>query len=729
MTRRKMVKLLLLFVPCYVGGFLLNCFVGNDFVFEPDFTLLFSGTTLLYGFVIFGIVGCLYLNFWFKNYWLRNSKKLMNTTTKDLEVAPGLEQNLFQTKKEMAKNFETVEWSDLPKTKIEGIPIYAEQDKSGYHITFAKSSHALIIGTTGSGKTTTFINPAIQILANTKTMPSMLVSDPKGELYSLHAAGLEKRGYEIKVLDLRNPYRSIRWNPLEHSFLQYQRALKLHEEATEQDGKWIFEGKTFDGEDAKNLAVQIKKQEINDEIYEDLNDVISVLCPVLNKSEPIWESGAKNFILAIVLAILEDSENPELGMTVEKFNFYNLMKVATNTQNECEDLLKYFQGRSPISRCVSLAKQVLDASDKTRGSYLSTVFDKLNLFADMSICSLTSKNEIDFSVICERPTVLFLQIPDERETRHPLAAMVLLQAYKALVQKASTYPDLSLPRSVYFLLDEFGNLPKVHKLEQMITVGRSRKIWLALVVQSYAQLNKVYEDKSADIIKSNCNTQIFIGTTDLRTIEEFSKQCGNYSFIQRSTSFSMSKTDDISSSASIKERPLIYPSELQQLNSPGNMGNAIVNVFGFPPIKARYTPSYECTAFKLVHKEQTYSLGHFFDEGKIFYNMLDRNEKLFPSRKPRMFREEMMDGDKDGIARAINLQIVRLPKDIFNPDEHIAIQKQILSGDFDGAIEALTLVATRTEDNKQLHAQILRNIKKLKDASDDLKLGKKGESK
>ena len=331
----------------------------------------------------------------------------------------------------------------------------------------------------------------------------------------------------------------------------------------EEKGYWIFEDKIYYGKEEKNAAVQVRKQAIFDEVYEELNDICSVLCPVKSKNDPIWESGAKNFILAICLAMLEDSENELLGMTKEKFNFYNIMKIATNTQNDCEDLIDYFKKRSPMSKSVSLSKQVLDASDKTRGSYLSTIFDKLALFSDMSICSLTSANEIDFGEIANKPTVLFLQIPDEKDTRHTLAAMVILQAYTGLVAKANTYPDLALPRSVYFLADEFGNMPRIHKLEQMITVGRSRRIWLSLVVQSYAQLAKVYDDKTADIIKSNCNIQIFIGTTDQKTIEEFSKKCGNFSLIQRSVSLS-SGNSNVGNSVSVKERPLIYPTELQQ---------------------------------------------------------------------------------------------------------------------------------------------------------------------
>lgn len=336
------------------------------------------------------------------------------------------------------------------------------------------------------------------------------------------------------------------------------------------------------------------------------------------------------------------------------------MKIATNTQNDCEDLMRYFAKRSPISKSVSLSKQVLDASDKTRGSYLSTIFDKLAMFSDKSICALTSANEVDFGEIALRPTALFLQIPDEKETRHTLASMIILQAYKALVAKANTYPDLSLPRSVYFLLDEFGNLPRVHKLEQMITVGRSRKIWFALVVQSYAQLAKVYDEKSADIIKSNCNIQVFIGTTDLKTIEEFSKKCGNYSLVQHNVSYSTGKSNDINSSASVRERPLIYPSELAQLNNTKDMGNAIVSVFGFSPIKSKFTPSFRCPKYRLTPISQEIKKGKPFLEEKVFYDMLQRNAYYF---KPKNESMKEAQNEIESLTERIKGSITRIPLD------------------------------------------------------------------
>ena len=626
--KRVILYIIILIISLCVG-YLINLFVSNNFVFEFKISkdILLSYKTYLYAFECFAVVMLFFIFVWYKKLG-KNPKKLMSTTEKDI-IYTGLEQAHFQTDEELKNNFKTVSYTMLPQVDIEGIPVKAEETKKGYDITFSKPAHTLIIGTTGSGKTTTFINPTIQILSNTKTQPSMLISDPKGELYSLHAKSLIKRGYDVKVLDLRNPYCSIRWNPLEKPFEMYQEMLSLDDKVrvNEEEGYYIFEDKIYYDKEELQSTIQVKKQEIFDEVYEDLNDICSVLCPIKNKSEPIWESGAKNFILAITLAMLEDSENPELGMTKEKFNFYNVMKIATNTQDDCEELIQYFNHRSPISKSVSLSKQVLDASDKTRGSYLSTVFDKLSLFSDMSICSLTSANEIDFGVIVDKPTALFLQIPDEKETRHTLAAMVILQAYKALVAKANTYPDLSLPRSVYFLLDEFGNLPQIHKLEQMITVGRSRKIWLALVVQSYAQLTKVYDEKSADIIKSNCNIQIFIGTTDQKTIEEFSKKCGNYSIIQKNVSFS-SSNDGVGSSVSVKERPLIYPTELAQLNNNQDMGNAIVSIFGYSPIRSKFTPSFKSRFFVLEKTNQLLAEGKYFNEEKVFYNMLKRNEKF-----------------------------------------------------------------------------------------------------
>lgn len=132
---------------------------------------------------------------------------------------------------------------------------------------------------------------------------------------------------------------------------------------------------------------------------------------------------------------------------------------------------------------------------------------------------------------------------------------------------------------------------------------------------------------------ANRNIQVFIGTTDYKTIEEFSKRCGNFSIMQRSVGFSSSKGEDINSNTSIKERPLIYPSELQRLNHYGKRGNAIVTVFGYYPIKSKFTPCFECKLYDMERQKQELEKGRFFDEQRAFYDMRKRNALLFAAKE------------------------------------------------------------------------------------------------
>jgi len=607
----------------YFLGFFLSCLVHKGF--EPRYLL--SKETLGFTLLFFLLGLAVVLLYAYSHWWIFRSKKIMEGKESDLHLSANLEEARFQSEKELDENYQTFDFDELKDREITGALIKAKSESNHLRVTFAKPSHTLVIGTTGSGKTATFVNPSIQILSELKNHPSMLISDPKGELYQSNAKALRSKGYEVKVLDLRNPYNSVRWNPLERPYLLHKRGRELDKEliADEEQGCYFFEGNRYWSKEEADSALQVRRQQLNDQVYEDLNDICAVLCPVTNKEEPMWESGAQHLILAIALAMLEDSDNPKLGMTKEKYNFYSIMKVATNTEDECKELIEYFHHRSPLSKAASLSKQVMDSSDKTRGSYLSSTFDKISMFSDLSLCALTSSNEIEFCSMGEKPIALFLQIPDEKETRHTLASMVILQAYKELVNKANSYPSLSLPRPVYFLLDEFGNLPKIHKLEQMVTVGRSRNIWLDLVIQSYSQLGKVYDEKSADIIKSNCNIQVWIGSTDLKSAEEFSKRCGNYSIVQRSVGYQSAKADDISSNSSVKERPLIYPSELQMLNNPKDMGHAIVTIFGYQPIRSTFTPCFLVPQFDMEKIDQKLAKGRFFDEKNAYYDMKERN--------------------------------------------------------------------------------------------------------
>lgn len=566
------------------------------------------------------------------------------------DVTSVLENSRFLTEKERNKYFPGHMYEDLKalqKPKEDGVPVRAIVNKKGkLEVNFLNGAHSLVIGATGSGKTTTFINPMIQLLGATSCGSSMIMTDPKGELFDLHSKFLKERGYDVQVFDLRDTYASCRWNPLDTIWDMYQDfqatgksiiahrdsmrdydELKVVDGYAENGAVWCeWNGRAYADLRHCQDDVSVAKQKIYDEMYEDLNDLVSGICPITNEKDPLWEKGARSVILATCLAMLEDSQDERLGMTKEKFNFFNLNKILTNSDNNYQALKDYFSGRSPLSQAVTLSRQVLAAADQTMSSYMSITFDKLNIFNDQGICGLTSATDIHASQFAEKPTALFIKIPDEKDTRHGLASLFILSIYKALIKVASAREDLSLPRNVYFILDEFGNMPKIEKFGQMITVGRSRKIWFNMVVQSYSQLNNVYGETVADIVKSNCGMKMFIGSNDIGTCKEFSELCGNKTVRTTSTSASTgSKEGDMSVSSQMQTRPLIYPSELQKLNNKESTGNAIIVTFGNYPLMTKYTPSYNCKYYKFGRMDLDEIRSHMFHADEAFYDINERN--------------------------------------------------------------------------------------------------------
>ncbi len=558
-----------------------------------------------------------------------------------------LENSRFMTDSERDKNFPPSLYDDMAKVKKDGVPVRAIIDKRGkLQVNFMSGAHSLVIGSTGSGKTTTFINPMIQLIAATNCGSSMIMTDPKGELFDLHSNFLHERGYDVLVLDLRDTYSSSRWNPLDSIWDMYQEyraagnGIIAHRDSMDNypDLKKV-DGLCSDGElwcewngnayaDLHHCQddVSVAKQKIYDEMFEDLNDLVSGICPITNEKDPLWEKGARSIVLATCLAMLEDSDDSRLGMTKDKFNFFNLNKILTNSENNYKALKTYFVGRSPLSQAVTLSRQVLAAADQTLSSYMSITFDKMTLFNDRGICGLTSATDNHAAQFADRPTALFLKIPDEKDTRHGLASLFVLSMYKALIKVASGREDLSLPRNVYFIMDEFGNMPKIEKFDKMITVGRSRKIWFNMVVQSYAQLNNIYGEGVADVVKSNCAMKMFIGSNDIGTCKEFSELCGNKTVKTTSTSSSAgAKEGDMSISNQLQTRPLIYPSELQKLNNKESTGNAIIVTFGNYPLKTKYTPSYKCSYYKFGKMDMAEFRSHVFRADDVFYDINQRN--------------------------------------------------------------------------------------------------------
>ncbi len=564
-----------------------------------------------------------------------------------------LENSRWMTEEEKKKIFKVYQYSKLQSVEKDGVPVLARLDAKGkdMEVAFNSPCHAIVIGSTGSGKTTTFVSPMIQLLAATNAGSSMVITDPKGELYAMHSKYLKARGYDVKVVDLRDTYSSYRWNPLDSVWDTYEEYRTAHTKAfkrrdnayvsglelvgNKDDFNKVDEWYEFDGKAYSNYqrlidSVKVYRKKLYDEVYEDLNDLVTVLIPIENDKDPLWEKGARSITLAVLLAMLEDSDDESNGMTKEKYNFFNVTKILQNSNKDYEDLKNYFRGRSPLSKAYSLSKQVCDAAPTTRASYMSIVYDKLTLFNDAGICALTSSSDFTAESLADHKTALFFKIPDEKDTRHKLAAVFILNIYKTLIKVASATAELSLPRNVYFIMDEFGNMPRIEKFDKFITVGRSRKIWFTMIVQSYAQLNNVYGETVADIVKGNCGIKMFIGSNDMGTCKEFSELCGNITIA--TTSQSATATSDINFSTSVQTRPLIYPSELQRLNHPGDIGHSIIVTFGNYPFKTYFTPQFKVNLYSIGQMDSSELSDRLFNENEVFYDITLRNAALFNAR-------------------------------------------------------------------------------------------------
>ena len=504
-----------------------------------------------------------------------------------------LEDTEWLTTKKLKKlrEFEVNTFKDFKYSK-DGIVIGAEKKGSNVEVIATSQLHALIVGTTGSGKTTGFVDQNIEVLGRCKTKPSIVITDPKKELYEKHANQLIKEGYKISMLDLREPYSSARWNPMNVLIRRIKLVKDLENNLQNKDGKYYGAGETF----LSYKDARTRVQELKDEIYENAQDLVYTLCPVQNKDQPTWEEGARNLIFGFVLALCEDCIK---GKVEEKqlllFNIYhNITKYCSEDTAALREYL--LEGRDEFSKVRGLVNTVLITSDKTLTSYLSEVNSYMQQLSDDGILSLTSENDLDIINLDEEPNAVFIIVPDERFTRHRFVTLFITQMYKELVEKANLNlrrnqcETAILKRNTYFVLDEFGNLPKFENMEGMVTVARSRGIRFLFVLQSFSQLTAKYGKDIGDIIKTNCNVKIFIGSDDPDTRKEFSELCGQKKV--KNFSVNTNAENPASSNTGASNQPLITIGMLERLNG-NDKGDAIVSVRGYEPIWTKFTPSYE----------------------------------------------------------------------------------------------------------------------------------------
>ena len=411
---------------------------------------------------------------------------------------------------------------------VAGIPLIMNKDECYVDNT---NFHNLVIGTTGSGKTECVILPMVKLLA--KKRESMIITDPKGEIYEKTGRLLKARGYNIIVLNFRNPQRGNCWNPLDLPYELYKSGNK--DKATEL---------------VDDLAANMLHEEKTDDAF--------------------WGNTAGDYFAGLVESLFEDGKPGEININSVAY----MDSVGEEKVEGVQALKEYMNSKDKTSSIYGNLSGTVNAPSETKGSIVSMFKQKLKIFTTReNLSEMLSRSDFNMGDIGRKPTAVFIIVHDEKNTYHALTTIFVKQCYEKLIDVAFENGG-QLPVRTNFLLDEFANMPQLKDVTSMITAARSRQIRLTFIIQNFAQLNQVYGKEIAETIKGNCGNLVYLLTTELQALEEISKMCGEVK----------SKKDDKTAST-----PLVTVSDLQKLKE----FDVIVKRHRFDAFKTSLTPNFK----------------------------------------------------------------------------------------------------------------------------------------
>ena len=405
--------------------------------------------------------------------------------------------------------------------------------------------HNLVIGSTGSGKSQTIVEPMVELLI--KKGESMIITDPKGELYKAASVYMKERGYNVVVLNFREPQNGNAWNPLTLPYQYYR------------DGNF-------------------------DKATELLDDVaLNILYDPNNKSgDPFWEKSAADYFSGLSLGLFEDAKEREINL-----NSINFMSTVGEEKFAASNYIKeYFTLKGEASNAYVFASNTINSPTETKGGILSVFRQKIRLFASReNLSEMLAYSDFDMRKIGKEKTAVFIIIHDEKTTYHGLATIFIKQCYETLIDVAQQNGG-KLPYRTNFILDEFANMPPLKDVTTMVTAARSRAIRFTFIIQNFAQLKSVYGNEDAETIKGNCGNLVYLISTELAALEEISKMCGEV------------KSDEKEKTSST---PLVTVTDLQKLK----LFEAIIIRWRLAPFKTKYTPNFKMD-WGHPHVEATY---------------------------------------------------------------------------------------------------------------------------
>ena len=419
--------------------------------------------------------------------------------------------------------------------------------------------HCLMIGASGVGKTAFFLYPNLEYACASGM--SFFASDTKGDLARNYGAiARDCYGYQVVVVDLRNPTRSDGYNLLTliNHYMDACRRDPADLAARAKAEKYAkILSKTVINPDEENFA---QNQYFYDAAEGVLTAVILLLAEYLPPKRIHGELRERRHIVS-VFKLVQELLAPSI--LPGKNEFQLLMDRLPE-----EHKAKWFSGSA------------LTAAEQSMASVMSTVLSRLNTFLDSELEQvLCFDSTIDAESFAAKKSSIFQILPEEDQTKNFLAGLMIQTLSRELFSVADEH-DGKLPCRVVFFCDELGTMPAFDILP-LFSAGRSRRLTLVPIIQSLAQLEKNYGKEGAEILADNCQDTIFGGfAPNSQTAEVLSKALGSRTVM--SGSISRGKNDP-NQSLQMIERPLMTPDELKSIPK----GHFIVMKTGTHPMQAR----------------------------------------------------------------------------------------------------------------------------------------------
>lgn len=414
----------------------------------------------------------------------------------------------------------------LPKG---GIVVGMEKVGGNEKLHFVETdTHTLTIGATRSGKTRCLVVQSICTLG--LAGESMVISDPKAELFQYTSEFLQKIGYDVICIDFKNPEKSTRYNLLQP---------------------------VIDAVNAEDLDKA--------EMY--AWDITNILVGDNASNEKIWENGEKATIAGAILCVVYDNkQRPNLQNLTNVYWFIAEMGKSIGNKTPMQAYMAKMPKSHPARAILSISAV---APSRTKGSFDTSSLTTLRLFTSRSMYAITHKSDYNIAEIGEKKQALFLILPDEKTTYYPIATLMVSQLYELLVRKSDERGG-RLANRVNFVLDEFGNFAKLTDFANKLTVAGGRGIRFNLFLQSFEQLTEKYNKELSAIVKANCQTWAYLQADDDETLEAVCKKLGKYttSAYQLSSQHGRYSNPSSSHSISLIGRELLTTDEIRRIARP-----------------------------------------------------------------------------------------------------------------------------------------------------------------